>query len=369
MDIKLDLLDGDIILYQCAFSSAKDKEATHNGWNNFQAVATETESQAVRTEDEVKELVDDFMKELWLKTGGQRYQAFLSPSHADNYRTHVAKSQVYKGNRKKTELPVHFPFIKQYLIDRYQFIQLETIETDDMLGILQMHHAKKGEMIPTICTKDKDLKQIIGRNYNWVTEEAVDISKESAYHLLWKQMLTGDTVDNILGCADMEWTYWGSKKIIATSGVFSVVKVAKGEESQTNEFPSKAALNRHIDGLLEEGLTRQSMADYLHTTFGVTPVKRRIGVGEVEAIAILDEVMPSQYPTRVLVEYINRYGHFLGVNKYHETFNLVYILRDIVQAEYHGYEGGNLLENIPVTTWHTIVNNIIEEDDDEDEVF
>lgn len=371
MDIKLDLLDGDIILYQTAYSSAKPKEATFNGWENVAAVAASAEANAERTEEEVKEHVDEFMEELWNKTGGQFYVSFLSSSRADNFRGSIGKSQKYKGNRDNTELPKWFNMIKLYLIEKYNFIQLDTIETDDMLGIFQTYHLRLGKMVPTITTKDKDLKQIKGSNYNWVTEELIQVSGREAYRLLWKQMLIGDTGDNIMGCGSNEWLYWGCKKIVIASGVYKVVKWKKGEQPKTNEFPSKAALSRHIDSLFEDGLKSKKAADFLYDTFGIEQVQRREGVGPAEAEEILDAVKPTQYPGRVLVEYINRFGQFMGVNKFHETFNLVFILRDMNQAMYHGYSGdiqpGARISDY--TAWADVINNTNTEENYEDEEF
>jgi len=64
--------------------------------------------------------------------------------------------------------------------------------------------------------------------------------------------------------------------------------------------------------------------------------RKRVGVGPKEADEILDSVASNQYDARVLVEYINRFGTFKGVQKYYTAFNLVYILRDLSEAEHFG---------------------------------
>jgi hypothetical protein len=153
-------------------------------------------------------------------------------------------------------------------------------------------------------------------------------------------------------------TYWGAKKVLIESGRFTIDK-----ESPDHEFifPTKAAMNRGIDSLLDEGLENQEVAMYLHDTFGVEQVLRREGVGEKEANEILDSVNPAQYGTRVLVEYINRFGHFQGINKYNETFNLVYILRDIDQAIFH--EEQIDLGMIEAISWNKEVNQNNEDDE------
>lgn len=69
-------------------------------------------------------------------------------------------------------------------------------ETDDALGCEQLAAPKKTTVIVTI---DKDLKMIPGFNYNWVKDELIYINKTEAALHFYRQMLQGDTVDNIPG--------------------------------------------------------------------------------------------------------------------------------------------------------------------------
>jgi 5'-3' exonuclease len=68
-------------------------------------------------------------------------------------------------------------------------------EADDSLGIAQSW------MTDTIiCSIDKDLLQIPGKHYNFVKKEFLDVSRIEGLQHFFKQILIGDTADNIGGC-------------------------------------------------------------------------------------------------------------------------------------------------------------------------
>lgn len=300
------LIDGDIVLYQMAYSSEKSEEEYSFSTNGM---ASNTDDAQEATKERIRVKIDEFMQSLHDQVGFQCYLAYLSPPRKGSYRDEKSLSQRYKGNRT-SEKPVYFDFVRAYLQERWQFVEVERVETDDMLGVQQIYWSNIENTRSIIVTKDKDLKQIPGWNYNWDNQELVEIKREQGHHMLWKQMLTGDSTDNILGC--------GKKETL----VYKTGKKA-GEEYE-----------------------------------------KRVGVGPKEADAILADVNPAQYGTRVLLEYVTRYGHFEGINKYSEAFNLVYILRKPGELE--------MCDFFP--TPHHLVpvdwnENLTKLDDDGDEEF
>jgi hypothetical protein len=50
-----------------------------------------------------------------------------------------------------------------------------------------------------ICSVDKDLDQIPGWHYNFVKGTAYHITPEEGMYRFYKQILTGDSADNIIG--------------------------------------------------------------------------------------------------------------------------------------------------------------------------
>lgn len=111
----------------------------------------------------------------------------------DNYRNEVATIQPYKGTRTG-EKPQWFAEIRQRLVEEWDAIVVEGQEADDEIAIM-------ATTLPTsiIATLDKDLRQVAGRHYNFVKEEHFTVSPIEGMRWLYKQMLTGDRVDNIRG--------------------------------------------------------------------------------------------------------------------------------------------------------------------------
>jgi len=111
-----------------------------------------------------------------------------------NYRHDIATTKPYKGNRDPKNRPTHEHAIRDYIISSYEHKITEGEEADDALGILQC--STEGSCIVSI---DKDLLQIPGLHYNFVTKEYSNISEDEGMAKFYSQLLTGDTVDNIPG--------------------------------------------------------------------------------------------------------------------------------------------------------------------------
>ena len=76
------------------------------------------------------------------------------------------------------------------------------MEADDLLGIAQSASLKASTMDnpgTIICSIDKDLDQIPGWHYNFVDEKRYWIGEYDGLHNFYKQLICGDTTDNIVG--------------------------------------------------------------------------------------------------------------------------------------------------------------------------
>ena len=111
-----------------------------------------------------------------------------------NFRNEVHPE--YKSSRKEVRRPAHLEVCKKHLEDTYDAEYLEGYEADDLLSIESYMRAHKDCVIATV---DKDLLQVPGHHFNIVKNEFQVISKEEGMHLFWKQVLTGDKVDDIEG--------------------------------------------------------------------------------------------------------------------------------------------------------------------------
>lgn len=160
------LIDGDIVLYRCGFVTQE-----------------ETEEYAIKTVDEaIRNLLDE--------AKCSKYRIFLSCPRPDNFRTKLFPD--YKANRKQDK-PIHFEAMKNYLLDVWKAEVAVEEEADDMIG-------KNLNDDSIAITIDKDiLYGIVGNKFNFVKKSFFYTSQEEATKFFYKQLLMGDSVDNISG--------------------------------------------------------------------------------------------------------------------------------------------------------------------------
>lgn len=118
------------------------------------------------------------------------------------YRYKAATMRPYKGSRK-AKRPEHYDTMRKYLVEYWgaevvdeDLPEDERREADDACGSLQWQHADKSTCLVAI---DKDLLQLPGWHYHPVKDEFHMRTLNQADLWFWKQMMTGDTVDNIPG--------------------------------------------------------------------------------------------------------------------------------------------------------------------------
>ena len=110
-----------------------------------------------------------------------------------NFRYEIATIQPYKGNRDGVEKPFHYDALRQFYVDAYGAKFSVGMEADDAIGLA--HDPEKD----IIATTDKDLDCIPGIHFNWDKASCYYISEVDANRHFFKQVLIGDTTDNILG--------------------------------------------------------------------------------------------------------------------------------------------------------------------------
>lgn len=115
----------------------------------------------------------------------------------DNFRVQVATIKPYKGNRVDKEKPKYYDRIRGFLSDLPNVHMVHWMEADDALGINQTEDT-------VICSLDKDLDMVPGWHYRWGKGNVKEIElwyqdELNGYRCFFKQMLTGDSVDNIHG--------------------------------------------------------------------------------------------------------------------------------------------------------------------------
>ena len=163
------LIDGDIIGYRIGFSTEEENEKIV-----VSRVATFIESM------------------LWEDLDAETYQGYLTGS--GNFRNDIARTAPYKGNRTAPK-PKHLQFIRDYLVSAWDFKISEGEEADDSIAI--EHTSRNHESI--IASIDKDFLQLPGKHWNFVKKEMTEVNEAEALLNFYRQVLTGDRVDNIIG--------------------------------------------------------------------------------------------------------------------------------------------------------------------------
>ena len=181
----LALLDFDILLYEVGFTT-EDKDET--------IAMARMDERIQRILDSVASFVEPQLVD---------YQGYISDSKENNFRYKI--DPTYKANRTQPK-PRHYEMLKEYLIVEHGAKIAHGCEADDNLGIAQ---DKDLESLTTvICSLDKDLDQIPGYHYSWpIVRNGIEVRPEKFYItnkdegilFFWKQMLIGDTADNIKG--------------------------------------------------------------------------------------------------------------------------------------------------------------------------
>lgn len=160
-------VDGDIIAYRIAAVAEEDFEGA------------------------CKELLDNQLVNIATKSKVSDMRIYISDDF--NFRHKIAVTRPYKGNRINIKRPRFLEFCKSYLINEYKAIKVANYEADDAIAT---------DMVVTgsaHCGIDKDIKQILGHHYNYVEDIWEYVSPDQACINLYRQILMGDSSDNIPG--------------------------------------------------------------------------------------------------------------------------------------------------------------------------
>ena len=165
------LIDSDILCYRVGAVTEEENENTA------------IETMAVYLEDMLMfDLLDCEEHELFL-TGKQ------------NFRFDVAVTAPYKGNRKDKAKPKHLPLLREYLQVSWDASVSDGQEADDDIAI---RATELGEDC-IIASIDKDFLQVPGWHYNFVKKVKKHVTPEEGLRFFYKQILMGDSADNIKG--------------------------------------------------------------------------------------------------------------------------------------------------------------------------
>ena len=116
----------------------------------------------------------------------------------DNFR--VILEPTYKAHRKKVEGDLYeaLSYAHSYMRSFHSACQADGMEADDLVSIWAHESMQKNQDF-TIASIDKDLLQIPGNHYNFVSSTHRHVDHDAAHLNLMLQCLSGDQSDNIPG--------------------------------------------------------------------------------------------------------------------------------------------------------------------------
>lgn len=166
------LIDADIITYRAAFSPDVTSEET--------------------AKDKIDGIVELIKENTSLLDIGQ-YEFYLTGK--GNFRKDIAVTAEYKGNRKNKERPTFLDYSRDYIYNKYNAVYSVDQECDDNIAIRACDLGYKC----IAASVDKDFLQIPCWHYNIRREEWYKLEPFEALRFFYTQILTGDSVDNIIG--------------------------------------------------------------------------------------------------------------------------------------------------------------------------
>jgi len=172
------LIDADFIVYKsCAAAE------TEIDWGDDVIMVTSKFSDAMQAvEREIRKLKNFFMWDV--------PEVILFFSDSTNFRKKILAD--YKGHRNRKK-PCGYKRVINKLKDTYEVIIMPTLEADDAMGIYATKNPGN-----TICSPDKDMRQIPGNLYNMEDFTLINETDGKKWHLI--QALAGDQTDGYSGC-------------------------------------------------------------------------------------------------------------------------------------------------------------------------
>ena len=144
---------------------------------------------------EVIEVFDDLLEKIESDAACEKYSYHLSGT--GNFRKNLKQGFTkYKGKRK--EKPKLYDFLRSYVLDKYNCISVNLFEADDTAAI-EATELRKNGILYTLITVDKDWQQLGGLWYNISYGSLKYVNLEDGIRFFHRQLLIGDTVDNIPG--------------------------------------------------------------------------------------------------------------------------------------------------------------------------
>lgn len=190
------LVDSDVFAYSCGFASQK----TVMFEEGVPEIVAEPVENALSLCKTALTNIYNEVAEALLKSSGEsckNLELFLTGK--DNFRDKVATIRPYKGNRLNKPKPVHYKAIRQYMVEVWGAKVVDGYEADDAVT-MESYALKHDPDRVLIASVDKDLKTVPGLLYSFKKKELLLLTEEEARGNFYRQILEGDSSDNVVGC-------------------------------------------------------------------------------------------------------------------------------------------------------------------------
>lgn len=216
MSLKLPLVDGDIVAYECSFAGQyydeEDKEKEELQILPFHLVKEKIEH---RVRD-IMTVLETTLEPIMYLTG------------EGNFRDEIAKRKGYKANRKDVARPYHLENARVYIRSRYNTYISRGCEADDLICMSQTEYNRRyiegGSTVQSvICTRDKDLRQCEGWHYGW------EMGNQPEYPLTWVDKLgtlTATFIDGVTKAGNPSRRF---KKLSGTGDKWFYAQILTGD--------------------------------------------------------------------------------------------------------------------------------------------
>lgn len=212
---KLALIDGDSFLYRAGFAVEKTKHMVSwvdidDGLVKCKEMENATLARAgsaasggiiwsrreLGTREDALACLDNMILSAVKEAGCDDSWVYLTPM-VGNFRDSIATIQKYKGERGNR--PYYYSDLREHCIHKHRAIVARMQEADDQISWVARGLLVQGISF-VIVGNDKDLQQIPGEHYDWITGTRKTISEDESKLWFWAQVLAGDSGDNIGGC-------------------------------------------------------------------------------------------------------------------------------------------------------------------------
>jgi DNA polymerase-1 len=178
------LIDADIIIYQQACVNEVNID-----WGDGESTHLTPELAQANLDDIITHWAEKF----------EAKHVYCCLGSSNNFRKKLMPE--YKHFRKKTKPPVLRYDLVNYVSMNYSVISWDTLEADDVMGIMSTGPLLADLGRPIIISIDKDMKQIPGWLYNpnKPDEGVIEVTENEADYWFWLQILMGDPADGYKG--------------------------------------------------------------------------------------------------------------------------------------------------------------------------